>query len=149
MSTTEKENPFAGMEDANGNVIPENEGDGLLESPPQGEGEKQEDTDAGSENLFNPDRYNNPALQLPRVDGQSIDRIELKFAGTAKLDRSNPDDVELFRRFQLGKSIDVKVGVRVVGSNAKEKDDADGNTEAVISIKTLDVDTIYPLSVED
>jgi hypothetical protein len=177
MSTTDSEaklgHPFAGMTDADGNAIPgdgetdeETEGlhavaddieklqaaaESLPAEPPRLDGEdgEGEPTSAGGENLFNPRAYDDPALQLPMVDGQGIDKIALKFSGTIRLDRSKPDDVALFRRLKLGKDIDVKLEGKVVGSNTTGATNKDGDLDVVVGSKTLDIHTIYPLSIED
>lgn len=167
----ELDNPFAGMTDAQGNAIPgngevdeETEGlhavadgiekmqvaaEGLPETPPRLDGEKEEETSAGNDNLFNPRAYDDPALQLPMVDGQGIDKIGIKISGTIKLDRSKPDDVALFRRLQLGKKIDLKLGGRVAGVSTKGATDSDDNLSDVVGAKIINIDTIYPLSIED
>jgi hypothetical protein len=165
-------NPFGGMADIDGNPIP---GDG--DPAPQGQGENQEpgigeladglrqaaeervesearldgeeETDAGHEGLFDKTNYDDPSLQIAKVDGQSIDKIGLTFSGSLKLDRANADDCQLFRRMMLGKTVTLKVDAKVTGIATKGKDDPDGNTGEVVEVKTLTVDTIYPLSVED
>jgi hypothetical protein len=163
VSTTAKEklgNPFEGITDAEGNAIPGN-GEGDEETTEglhavaddiermQAAADAKEETDAGGENLFNPGAYDNPELQLAKVDGQSIDKIGIAFSGSVKLDRSTPDDCSLFRRLMLGKVVTLKVDAKVVGVATKGKDDSDGNTDAVVETKTLSVNTIYPLSIED
>ena len=169
----ELDNPFAGMTDAQGNAIPgngevdeETEGlhavaddieklqaaaENLPADPPRHDGEDEDDepTSAGGENLFNPRAYDDPALQLPTVDGQGIDKIELKFGGTLKLDRSKPDNVALYKRLQLGKSIDLKLGGRVAGVSTKGSTYSDDNLSDVVGAKIINIDTIYPLSIED
>jgi len=124
------------------------------EQRPEGEparldGEAGEETDAGKENLFNPERYDDPELQIAKVDGQTIDKIGLAFAGAIKLDRSSKDDCATFRHMKLGKDVTLKVTARVTGIATKGKDDADGNPGDTTETKTLSVHTIYPLSVED
>jgi hypothetical protein len=58
------------------------------------------------EQAFDAGAYDDPRLRLDYVDGKRIDEISIRFSGTVKLTRGNPDHVELYRRLALGKEID-------------------------------------------
>jgi hypothetical protein len=60
----------------------------------------------GQEQAFDAGAYDDPRLRLDYIDGKRIDEISIRFAGTVKLTRGNPDHVELYRRLALGKEID-------------------------------------------
>jgi hypothetical protein len=59
------------------------------------------------EAAFDAGAYDDPRLRLDYVDGKPVDKINVRFAGTIELTRSNPDHVELFRKLILGKEIDL------------------------------------------
>jgi hypothetical protein len=59
------------------------------------------------EAAFDAAAFDDPRLRLDYVDGKPVDKINVRFAGTIELTRSNPDHVELFRKLILGKEIDL------------------------------------------
>jgi hypothetical protein len=58
------------------------------------------------EAAFDAGQFDDPRLRLDYVDGKRIDEISIRFSGTVKLTRNNPDHVELYRRLALGKDVD-------------------------------------------
>lgn len=58
------------------------------------------------EQAFDAGAYDDPRLRLDYVDGKRIDEISIRFSGTVKLTRTNPEHVELYRRLALGKEVD-------------------------------------------
>jgi hypothetical protein len=82
-------------------------------------------------------------LALPKIDGHAIDRVEVKFAGRVKLDRSDPADVALMRRLKLGKEITLKVVGVVKGKPFEIVHDEDGYPGEVTSIAQVGVTSLY------
>jgi hypothetical protein len=103
----------------------------LAEAPPQ-TGETEEKTEVPPEKLA-----------LPKIDGQGVDRIEVKFAGRVKLDRGDPADVALMRDLKLGKEITLRVVCSVKGKPFEIVHDEDGYPGEVTSIAQLGVTTLY------
>lgn len=54
--------------------------------------------------LFDPAQYDTPELALPTVDGERITRIAAKVTGTIRLDRGNPEHVDLVRASKFGET---------------------------------------------
>lgn len=77
-------------------------------------------------------------LALPRIDTEDIDRIEVAFSGTIRLDRSDPADVALFRRLGLGKKTELRVELTTAGKAGKitwDEDGYPGETTAQAKVK--------------
>ena len=88
---------------------------------------------------FDKSEYDSPALALPYVDDQPIDRIAVKFAGTIFLDRSDPNDIRLFRTLKLGRERDLKVTVRVGQNSGGWVTNQEGDLDVVVGTKSLKV----------
>lgn len=89
-----------------------------------------------------PDIYDDPQLQLPGVDGHQVHRINLKITGAPDLDRSNPDDVHVFRDLKLGQRVRFVVEGYVVDNGAKATLTDAGAVDVVQGTKTIRVDSI-------
>lgn len=88
-------------------------------------------------------------LALPRIDGRDIDRMEITFSGTIRLDRSDPADVALFRRAQLGKEIDVRVVGIAAGKHVTVSWDEDGYPGETTSSAKVKLTTVFRPITED
>lgn len=89
------------------------------------------------------------ALSLPRIDGQSIDRIDVNFSGSIRLDRSDPADVALFKRLALGKEVDLRVVGVAAGKDARISYDEDGYPGETTARAKVKVTTLYRPISED
>jgi hypothetical protein len=83
------------------------------------------------------------AIALKSIDGHGIDRIEVKFSGRVRLDRSDPADVKLMRALKLGKEVEMKVVGVVKGKPFEIVHDEDGFPGEVTSIAQLGVTSLY------
>lgn len=85
--------------------------------------------DPDGKRLFDADAYEGEELQLPRVDGHGITKIQARFGGSPWLDRSDPRDVALIRDNLVGEKmallVDVTVGAPVPGWTTNKKGDLD------------------------
>ncbi len=109
---------------------------------------EEEETDAGRESLFDKSAYDDPALQLAKVDGQGIDKIKIGFSGSVTLDRSDPEDVALFRRLSLGRSVTLRVEGTVANTSTGWSDKESGDEE-VVSERKIKVTTVYVVTPEE
>lgn len=108
------------------------------EAPPE-----EQTTDTTSP-LFDPTQYDDPELQLAKVDDQQIDKIKLTFTGSVMLDRGNKADVALYRKLSLGKTgVTLMVEGRCSSSGAKQSTNREGDLDVVVGEKTIKVDTVY------
>lgn len=82
-------------------------------------------------------------LALPKIDGQGVDRIEIKFSGSIRLDRSDPADVALYRRFMLGKEVDLRIVGTAAAKNHKISYDEDGYPGEVTGIANLKLTSVF------
>lgn len=89
--------------------------------------------------LFDKSMYDREDLQIAKIDGQSIDRIRVKFAGEVMLDRSEPSDVAVFNALRLGKDVMLTVEAKCSGTGAKGATDRDGDLDVVVGEKSLKV----------
>lgn len=151
--------PFAGIKDIHGNVIGEDsEAERVRENeeatPPERELETDVDPDEDEtpadptqpdpegKALFNPEHFESEALALPKIDGQSIDKIKIAFSGSVMLDRSKPEDVALFRTLRLGKVAELRVAGDVSFSGGGFTTNRDGDLDAVVATKTVKIDSV-------
>lgn len=88
-------------------------------------------------------------LALPRIDQRDIDRIEIAFSGTIRLDRSDPADVALFRRAMLGKELDVRVVGIGRGKSATVSWDEDGYPGETTASAKVRLTTVFRPISED
>lgn len=83
------------------------------------------------------------ALALPPIDGQDIDRIELNFSGSVRLDRSDPADVALFRALRMGQQVDVRVAGVAAGKDGRVSYDEDGYPGETTAKAKIKVTTVF------
>lgn len=82
-------------------------------------------------------------LQLPMIDGQGVDRIEVKFNGGVRLDRSDAADCALMRQLVLGREITLKVVGTVSAKPFRIVHDEDGYPGEVTMTAAVRVTTLY------
>lgn len=111
-------------------------------APPNADG-------AGQGRIVDPADYDDPELALPKVDGESIDRIAFTFAGTVFLDRSDPNDVKLYRALKLGHDVTLMVEGKCLGTGAKGATNRDGELDVVLGSKRVKVTSVYRPAAED
>lgn len=113
--------------------------DAVAEAPPE------TDSDA----LFDKAAYDDPALRLPKVDGEHVDKIALKFSGTIFLDRKNPQDVDLIRKMRLGRDVTLQVEGRCQGRGYEYATNKEGDLDVVIQANRVKVETVYTPKPEE
>lgn len=97
----------------------------------------------GTPTLIDPAEYESEALALAKVDGNAITRIALAFTGEIFLDRSDPEDVALYRTLILGRGdIELKVKAKCSGTGAKLATDKGGELDVVVGRKTLRIESV-------
>lgn len=117
--------------------------------PDDGEPELPEAAEEGKQGaLIDRSQYEREDLALQKIDGEDVDRISLKFAGTVFLDRSQPNDVALYRKLKLGKDVTLVVEGVCNDTGAKGATDREGDLDVIVGRKAVKVHTVY-LSVED
>lgn len=97
---------------------------------------------AGQTAAFDPSQYDREDLQIPKIDGQSIDRIAIKFGGEIHLDRSDPSDVALYNALRFGKDVAMLIEGRCNSTGAKGATDREGDLDVVIGQKSLKIHSI-------
>ena len=98
--------------------------------------------------LFDRSQYEREDLAIPKVDGQTIDRIRLDFSGSVFLDRSNPQDVALYNRLTLKGDVTLMVEGRCSDTGAKGATDRDGNLDVIVGHKKVRVHTVYLSTID-
>jgi hypothetical protein len=99
--------------------------------------ETDEDLEGGE--LFDKSQYETEELALPKVDGEPVDRIAVKFSGTVFLDRSSAADVELIRALTLHSERTLLVEGKVSGKTYAGATDREGELDVVVQQVTVKV----------
>ena len=115
------------------------ESTGSTEAPT---GETAGPATGGGTSLFDPADYDKPGLQIPKIDGLSIDRIGIDFGGGVMLDRSEPADVALYNRIHGERTIELWVEAKWGGVGAKPATNRDGDLDVIVGKKSLRVESI-------
>lgn len=118
-----------------------------LESPDDTDDDTPPAADGGA--LFDKSQYEREDLQISKIDGQSVDKIRVKFSGSVMLDRSDPADVALYNRLLLGEDCELRVAGNVSGSGGGKTTNKDGDLDAIVGQKTVTVDTVWVLTPEE
>lgn len=123
------------------------------ERPDETEPGQQNDDDISAaatdgETLFDATDYEREDLQIPKVDGETIDKIRVKFSGSVMLDRSAPADVALYNRLQLGQDVELRCAGTVKGVGTGFTTNRDGDLDVVVGEKTVRVGTVWVLDPE-
>lgn len=103
----------------------------------------------GQTKAFDDSDYEREDLQIPKIDGSSIDRIALKFGGEIHLDRSDPADVKLYNRLRFGRDVTLQIEGRCNAAGAKGATDREGDLDVVIGVKGVKVHTVYLSTAEE
>lgn len=121
------------------------------------ENDQDDDGDAGDPIVeptgqaaaFDRGQYELEGLQIPKVDGQSIDKIAVKFSGRVMLDRSNEADVAMFNRLRLGQDVELRISAKVSNSGgAGYTTSKEGDLDAIVGSKTVTVESVWVLAPE-
>lgn len=91
---------------------------------------------------FDPSAYDREDLQIPKIDGQSIDRISIKWSGEVFLDRSDPSDVAVYNELRLGRDVALLVEAKCSSTGAKGATDREGDLDVVVATKGLKVHSL-------
>lgn len=117
------------------------------------EPEPDEKDDDADEDLVDPDgqtalidrsQYDREDLAIPKIDGESVDRIAVSFSGQVFLERSNPEHVALYNALKFG-SADIpalRVVGRCSGTAGKMATDKGGSLDVVVGTKTYKVEAV-------
>src|SRR6266516_3123025 len=106
------------------------------------------DNDAGDGGLFDKSIYEREELQLPKVDGEPVDKIAIGFSGRVLLDRSDAADVALMRSMRLGGEVTLMVEAKCSGKAHSFSTDKEGDLDVVILEHKAKVHTVYRPSGE-
>lgn len=107
------------------------------------EGEVEPKPDPEGKRLFNASDYEREDLQIPKIDGNQIDRIAIKFAGEVFLERSSPEDVALFNKLKLGQDVTLMVEAKCSSTGAKGATDREGDLDVTVGQRAVKVHTVY------
>lgn len=108
---------------------------------PDDAAEPQADPD-GQTAIIDRSLYEREDLAIPKVDGQSIDRIAITFSGTVFLDRSSPGDVKTYNALTLGRDVQLLIEAKCNGTGAKGATDRDGALDVVVGTKGIKVHSL-------
>jgi hypothetical protein len=100
------------------------------------------DEATGQTAIVDRSQYEREDLQIPKIDGQTIDRIKIGFSGSLFLDRSEASDVAVYNALRLGKDVDLLVTAKCSKTGASGATDRDGNLDVVVGAKTLKVHSL-------
>lgn len=81
--------------------------------------------------LFDATQFDSPELQLPKIDGEGVDKLHAQFGGLVRLERSLAADVKLIRDTKMGTTIHLLVEVEVGPPNARFTTNKDGDLDAL------------------
>jgi hypothetical protein len=98
--------------------------------------------EAGQTAAFDKSQYDREDLQIAKIDGQSIDRIKVKFGGEIHLDRSDPADVKLYNELKLGRDVAMLIEGRCNKTGAEGATDREGDLDVVIGHKGVKIHSI-------
>ena len=89
--------------------------------------------------IFSAESYK---LPVPTMNGYKAAKLELRFSGSGKLDRTSLDDVELLEAARLGEPVRLIVVGDFVGKSFRLNRNSDGEGELIYSctVKVLGVE---------
>lgn len=103
---------------------------------------KPDEPAEGQTKAFEAADYDREDLQIPKVDGHTVDRISLKFSGEVFLDRSDASDVAVYNALRLGKDVQLLVEAKTSSTAAKGATDRDGDLDVVVGTKGLKIHSL-------
>lgn len=122
-----------------------------VEDQPNGDEQKNDDepeTKPGEQaQAFDPNGYIPEPLQLPKVDGEGIDKIGCKFAGLVRLDRSDAADCTLVRDSKLGSTVTLMVECEVGPPVPGYTTNKDGDLDALALTRQFKVISVYKAAI--
>jgi hypothetical protein len=131
---------------ASGDQLPAVDGPILAAAATDEEAKPEEDepiVDPGGQTaIIDRSQYEREDLQIPKVDNQSIDRIEIKFTGSIFLDRSEPSDVAVYNELRFQRDVSLLIEAKCSNVAAKGATDRDGDLDVVVGSKTLKVHSL-------
>jgi len=98
--------------------------------------------EGGQTAILDRSAYEREDMQIPKVDGVSIDRIVIKLTGEIHLDRSDPADVKVYNDLRFGRDVQPLIEGRCNSTGAKGATDRDGDLDVVIGQKTVKVQSL-------
>lgn len=108
------------------------------------EAPQQVDIPEGTQSGEDPDA--GQLFEVPRVkieiDETDPTVIKLGFGGSIELDRSVASDVQVYNSLVAGRNASLHVEVFVKGPKNTHRRDSEGNVDAVVQTKSLDVHSI-------
>jgi hypothetical protein len=96
----------------------------------------------GQTAIVDKSQYEREDLQIAKVDGNTIDRISLKFTGEVFLDRSDPSDVQIYNELRLGRDVEILIEAKCSSTAAKGATDREGDLDVVVGTKGLKVHSL-------
>jgi hypothetical protein len=108
---------------------------------------KTEDDDplvdpGGQTAIIDRTQYEREDLQIPKIDDQTVDRIEIKFTGSIFLDRSDVSDVAVYNELRFQRDVSLLIEAKCSNVAAKGATDRDGDLDVVVGSKTLKVHSL-------
>ena len=86
--------------------------------------------------------YEREDLQIPKIDGNTIDRISIKFSGEVFLNRSDPSDVGVYNELRLGRDVALLIEAKCSSTAGKGATDRDGDLDVVVGTKGLKIHSL-------
>jgi hypothetical protein len=100
------------------------------------------DEATGQTAIVDRSQYEREDLQIPKIDGQTIDQIAMKVSGRIVLDRSDPSDVAVYNEITLGREVTLLVEAKCVATGATGATNREGDLDVVIGIKGIKVHSL-------
>lgn len=98
--------------------------------------------EGGQTTIIDRSAYEREDLQIPKIDGNTVDRISLKFSGEVFLNRSDPSDVAVYNELRLGRDVGLLIEAKCSSTAGKGATDRDGDLDVVVGTKGLKVHSI-------
>jgi hypothetical protein len=122
--------------------------------------QEQADYDAEQENdktlpdpegdaLFDRSQYETEELALPKIDGETVDKIRVAFTGSVMLDRADPADCDLIRRLALGRDVTLRIEGKPATLKYGYTTNKNGDLDALVLERKVKVETVYRPAAEE
>jgi hypothetical protein len=93
--------------------------------------------------LFDAAAFETEALALPKVDGEGVSKIALRFGGRVWLDRSSASDVAMVRDLKMGQTVTLLVEATVGPPIPGYTTDKEGDLDVLSLSRRLAVTGVY------